>query len=146
MILTKTTPRAVPWSQRLRVRVGQSVIHNSSTWSNITGENTEPSTASSDWENTKELFLTGDEFYIDNSGLLRSNISTYRQMINYSSGTQVFTLDFEPTFFLGIFVNGQYVDEADYIYTTPNQLEVLGTLESGDRVKFVYKHFINIPV
>ena len=86
----------------------------------------------------------GDSFYTEES-VLYSNISTYRQLINYTSGTQVFTLDFEPTFFIGIFVNGQYLDEVDYIYTSPNQLEILGTMESGDRIKFIYEHFINEP-
>tara|TARA_R110000744_G_scaffold229881_1_gene347984 strand:- start:764 stop:1450 length:687 start_codon:yes stop_codon:yes gene_type:complete len=86
----------------------------------------------------------GDSFYTE-EGILYSNISTYRQLINYTSGTQVFTLDFEPTFFIGIFVNGQYLDEVDYIYTSPNQLEILGTMESGDRIKFIYEHFINEP-
>lgn len=87
----------------------------------------------------------GEEFYIDENELLRSNVSTYRQSINFTSGTQVFTLDFEPTFFIGIFVNGQYLDESDYIYTSPNQLEILATLESGDKIKFIYEKFVNQP-
>lgn len=87
----------------------------------------------------------GDSFYVE-EGILYSNLSTYRQLVNYTSGSQTFTLDFEPTFFIGIFVNGQYLDETDYIYTTPNQLEILGTLENGDRIKFIYEHFINQPV
>ena len=95
---------------------------------------------------TKQDALTlDDSFYFDTEGVLRPNLSTYRQSINYVSGTQVFTLSFEPTFFTGIFINGQYLDESDYIYTSPNQLEILGTLESGDRIKIIYEKFVNQP-
>ena len=95
---------------------------------------------------TKQDTLTlDDSFYFDTEGVLRPNLSTYRQSINYVSGTQVFTLSFEPTFFTGIFINGQYLDESDYIYTSPNQLEILGTLESGDRIKIIYEKFVNQP-
>ena len=87
----------------------------------------------------------GEEFYIDANELLRSNVSTFRQTINFTSGTQVFTLDFEPTFFIGIFVRGQYLDESDYIYTSPNQLEILGTLENGDSIRVIYEKFVNQP-
>jgi hypothetical protein len=90
--------------------------------------------------------ILGDSFYKDEEGVLRSNISAYKQFINYTSGTQVFTLDFEPTFFIGIFINGQYLDESDYIYTAPNELEILGTLESGDKIKILYEHFVIEPV
>ena len=87
----------------------------------------------------------GEEFYIDENELLRSNVSTFRQVISFTSGTQIFTLNFEPTFFIGIFVNGQYLDESDYIYTTPNQLEILGTLENNDKIKIIYEKFVNQP-
>jgi hypothetical protein len=89
--------------------------------------------------------LLSDSFYMD-EGVLYSNLSNYRQSIDFTSGSQTFTLDFEPTFFIGIFVNGQYLDDDDYIYTSPDQLEILGTLESGDKIKIIYEHFNQPPV
>lgn len=86
----------------------------------------------------------GDSFYFDQT-ILRLNTSTYRQTIDYTSGGQIFTLDFEPTFFVSIFINGVYLDEDEYIYTSPNQLEILGELENGDTIKVIYEHFVNPP-
>jgi hypothetical protein len=91
-----------------------------------------------------------NSFYIDTKTLF-ANISIYRQTINYTSGSQTFDLDFFPTFFIGIFVNGVYLDETDYIFTptispgVPNTLEILGTLESGDLIRVVYQKFVQTP-
>lgn len=95
--------------------------------------------------NEKLSIAQGDEFYLDLNGLLRLNVSTYRQSIDYTSGTQTFTLDFEPTFFIGIFVNGKYLHTSEYTYTSPDQLEILGVLENGDIIEIVYEHFVNPP-
>jgi hypothetical protein len=95
--------------------------------------------------NSKISTSLGDEFY-ELDGVLYLNVSTYRQTINYTSGSQIFTLDFEPTFFIGIFINGVYLDDDDYIYTSPNQLEILGQMENGDVVRIIYEHFNVEPV
>lgn len=87
----------------------------------------------------------GDEFFVDDDGIIRSNLSGYRQNIYYTGGSQVFVFDFEPTFISGIFINGIYIDENDYIYTSPNQLEILGLMEIGDKLKIMYEHFIIEP-
>jgi len=85
-----------------------------------------------------------DSFYFDNE-ILRPNLSTFKQTIEYTSGTQIFTLTFEPTFFVAIFINGIYLDETEYVYTSPDTLEILGTMNSGDTVKVIYDHFLNSP-
>jgi len=96
-------------------------------------------------ESVATYLKTGDSFYVDNDGKLWANISIYRQSIDYVSGSQTFTLDFEPTFFIGIFINGVYLDEDEYIYTSPNELEILGTMENGDSIRVIYEHFVQSP-
>jgi hypothetical protein len=92
-----------------------------------------------------------NSFYIDTKTLF-ANISIYRQTINYTSGSQTFDLDFFPTFFIGIFVNGVYLDETDYIFIptstqgVPDTLEILGTLEQGDLIRVVYQKFVQTPI
>lgn len=92
-----------------------------------------------------------NSFYIDTKTLF-ANISIYRQTINYTSGSQTFDLDFFPTFFIGIFVNGVYLDETDYIFTptgspgVPNTLEILGNLHNGDLIRVVYQKFVQTPI
>ena len=91
----------------------------------------------------------GEEFYIDANSLLRLNTSTYKQpMINYTGGSKVFTLDFEPTQILGVYVGTatlSYLDESNYVYTSPNQLEITSTLTSGDKIKIIYDKFVIQP-
>lgn len=94
----------------------------------------------------KASVANGDEFYIDENGLLRLNVSTYRQSELFTTGdSQTFNLNFEPTFILGIYVNGVYLDDDDYTYKTPNEIEILGTMEDGDKVRFIYEHFNQTP-
>lgn len=49
MLKTKTTVQQIPWSLNLRTRVGDTVTHDSNTWVNITGKNSEPGIGT-DWE------------------------------------------------------------------------------------------------
>lgn len=49
MIKAKTNPTTPQWSKNKRARVGDTVIHNNSVWSNATGTNTEPVTGSTAW-------------------------------------------------------------------------------------------------
>jgi hypothetical protein len=50
MILSRAVQRSVEWAQNLRVRVGQSVKLNGSTWSSLTGINSEPQDGSPNWQ------------------------------------------------------------------------------------------------
>ena len=49
MLKTKTTVQEKPWTLNLRTRVGDAVTHDSNTWVNITGKNSEPGVGT-DWE------------------------------------------------------------------------------------------------
>lgn len=49
MLKTKTTVSDKAWNIDLRSRVGNSVKHNNSSWTNITGKNSEPGVGF-DWE------------------------------------------------------------------------------------------------
>lgn len=49
MLQSKTTSRTQAWSVNLRPKVNEIVTHNSQTWVNVTGMNTEPSDTSTDW-------------------------------------------------------------------------------------------------
>lgn len=86
----------------------------------------------------------GDEFRILDS-MLYSNITTHRQTFIYAGGSQIFTLDFEPTDFLYVMIKGKPLHLEEYIYTAPNQLEILGTMESGDIMEIKYERFVNEP-
>jgi len=97
-------------------------------------------------ESVATFLKTGDSFYVDNDGKLWGNVSIYRQVIDYVSGSQTFTLDFEPTFFVAIYVNGVFLDQSQYTYTSPNQLEILGTMEENDKLVIVYEKFVNPPI
>lgn len=50
MLKSKTTPSNLPWSEDLRVRVGEIYNHENRDWVNITGKNSEPSFNSLDWD------------------------------------------------------------------------------------------------
>lgn len=87
-----------------------------------------------------------DEFYIDENGELRLNLSTYRQVEIFLTGSsQTITLDFEPTFIYSVSVNGLPLIQNDFVYTSPDQLEILGTLENNDTIEIIYDFFINPP-
>ena len=49
MLKTKTTVQEKPWTLNLRTRIGDAVTHDSNTWVNITGKNSEPGVGT-DWE------------------------------------------------------------------------------------------------
>lgn len=87
-----------------------------------------------------------DSFIIGDDDIIYGNVSSYRQRINFTPGSQVFTLDFEPTFILGVYVNGTFLNEQEYIFTTPNQLEILNALVDGDILVFVYEKFAEDPI
>lgn len=90
----------------------------------------------------------GDSFYID-VDTVRFNISTFKEpTIIFTSGSQVFTLDFEPTFIYPIFVNGKKLEDdgTDYTFLPPNQIEILGTLDEGDKISIMYDRFIQEPI
>jgi len=93
----------------------------------------------------KYFQLVSNNFYIDDDLKLWLNLSIYTQAIDFVGGTQIFTLDFEPTMFVGIFINGKKLMLSEYIYTSPNQLEILGTMEIGDSLEITYQHFIIEP-
>ena len=114
--------------------------YNGSTWLKLTQTKISDIDGLEDALSDRLSAVLSDEFYSE-EGVLYSNISTYRQTINYTDGTQIFTLEFEPTFFIGIFVNGIRLDESEYIYTTPNTLEILGELEDEDTIIVIYEHF-----
>jgi|SaaInlV_120m_DNA_3_1039746.scaffolds.fasta_scaffold00537_8 hypothetical protein len=92
---------------------------------------------------------TDDSFYFDGA-VLRPNISEYRQTIEYSGGSQFFTLAFEPTLFHNIivFYNGvsRVLRTSEYTYTTPGTLEVLISLDAGSEISVIYDHFVIQPV
>ena len=74
---------------------------------------------------------------------LRANISSYAQDLT-KTGSQVFTLDFEPTYFIS--VHGKTpLFPGQYIFTPPNTFEVIPLMEEGEKVRVVYEHFINQP-
>ena len=54
MIYNKTTSRNQPWLSSLRNRVGDSVTHKGSTWTNATGKNSEPGVGA-DWVLTIDI-------------------------------------------------------------------------------------------
>lgn len=87
---------------------------------------------------------TDTSLFIDASGILKANVSIYEESFIYS-GASTFTLSFEPTNFLGIFVNGVRLQSTDYIYTSPGSLEVTKTLETDDKITVQYERFINQP-
>ena len=125
--------------------VGDVIYYNGAKWVKLTQTQISDIVGLQEALNSKISTAIGDDFY-ELDGVLYLNVSTYRQTINYTSGSQTFTLDFEPTFFVGIFINGVYLDDDDYTYTSPNQLEILGTMENGDIVRVIYEHFIVPPI
>ena len=54
MLRIRTTPQSKFWNVNLRNRVGDSVKHNSATWTNLTGLNSEPGIGILDWEKINE--------------------------------------------------------------------------------------------
>lgn len=98
-------------------------------------------------EQLPNILQIGDEFYFDEINTLRLNISTYRQVeIFLTGGSQTITLDFEPTFIYSVSVNGLPLIQNDFIYTSPDEIEILGTLEDGDTIEMIYDFFINPPI
>ena len=93
---------------------------------------------------TRNLLTNGDEFYIDLNDILRLNVSTYRQVEIATQNNQTFTLDFEPTFIISVIKDGIYLLQNQYIYTTPNQLQVLENV-IGETIEITYEKFINEP-
>jgi hypothetical protein len=89
-----------------------------------------------------ETFMTADfEFTLDTSNILRSNISSYPQIITKAvGGTQVFTLDFEPTEIL--LVHGNVVlMPTDYLFTAPDRFEVFPLMADGEKIRILFNHF-----
>lgn len=93
---------------------------------------------------TRNLLTNGDEFYIDLNDIFRLNVSTYRQVEIATQNNQTFTLDFEPTFIISVIKDGIYLLQNQYIYTTPNQLQVLENV-IGETIEITYEKFINEP-
>lgn len=89
----------------------------------------------------------GDEFYIDDNGLLRQNIYEYIQRETFVSGSQVFELTFNATYNVDVRVNNVNLDrELEWIYgPEDNTIEILGILEEGDIIQFIYQVFVNEP-
>lgn len=90
----------------------------------------------------------GDEFYYDLNGVLRPNITTYRQVeLNNTMPIPIITLDFEPTFIQSVNVNGVILTQNQYIYTAPNQLDLSNyvPLLNPMTIEITYEHFINEP-
>lgn len=90
----------------------------------------------------------GEEFYYDLNGVLRPNISTYRQVeLNNTSPIPIITLAFEPTFIQSVNVNGVILTQNQYIYTAPNQLDLSDYIPSITpmTIEITYEHFINQP-
>lgn len=104
------------------------------------------------WQSTASFTtLVEDEFYYDLNGVLRPNISTYRQVeLNNTSPIPIITLDFEPTFIQSVNVNGVILTQNQYIYTAPNQLDLSDYVPSITpmTIEIIYDHFIttNIPL
>lgn len=91
-----------------------------------------------------DSFGLGSSFYYDTDKVLRVNTSTFRETVFFETGdSHTFFMDFEPTFILGIYVNGIRLDESRYTYTSPNQIRVLNQLSKGDVLKFMYEHFVD---
>lgn len=89
----------------------------------------------------------GEEFYFDENNILRGNISINRQVEIFLTGdSQTITLDFEPTFIYSVSVNGLPLIQNDYIYTSPDEIEILGTLENEDTIEIIYDRFANPPI
>lgn len=95
-------------------------------------------------ETKQDVLSLGDEFYIDLNDIFRLNISTYRQVEIATQNNQAFTLDFEPTFIISVIKEGIYLLQNQYIYTTPNQLQVLANV-IGETIEITYEKFINEP-
>jgi len=94
--------------------------------------------------NVTENLQVSDEFYIED-GKLYFNISTFKEpVIVFNGGSQVINLIFEPTYIHPLFVNGKKLEDdgTGYIFTPPKQLEILGTLEIGDKISITYDKFV----
>ena len=89
-------------------------------------------------------FTTDESLYLDpTTDVLRANVSTYSQTLT-KAGSQVFTLDFEPTNF--VMVHGRVtLFPSDYIFTPPTTFEVIPLMADGEKVRLVYERFIEQP-
>lgn len=101
------------------------------------------------WQDLADIQITiGDEFYYDLNGVLRPNISTYKQVeLNNTSPIPIITLDFEPTFIQSVNVNGVILTQNQYIYTAPDQLDLSDYVPAITpmTIEIIYDHFIIIP-
>lgn len=136
------------WNPKRRYKVNEITTLNGKDYQNLSGKNSEPGVGNDWYQIQDQIFetLVEDEFYYDENNVLRLNVSTYRQVeLTEIPYTQIITLDFEPTFIYSVSVNGLPLIQNDYVFTSPNQLEILGELEEGDTVEIVYDFFINPP-
>lgn len=100
-----------------------------------------------DVKGKQDKLLFDGEFYIDENGNLRNNISDYVHEETWNIGdSQTFTLPFEPTKFNGVNVfPGTRLHSSQYTLIPPNQVEILDPLTDGDIIEFDFQHFINAP-
>lgn len=88
--------------------------------------------------------ISDSSLYLDPATqLIRANVSTYSQTLS-KAGSQIFTLDFEPTNFLMLHVRVALFD-SDYIFTPPTTLEIIPEMAEGEKLRIVYEHFITQP-
>lgn len=87
---------------------------------------------------------SADEFYFDANSIFRPNISTYRQIEIATQINQTFTLDFEPTFFYSVLKDGISLLQSQYVYTAPNQIQILSNT-IGQTIEMTYDKFIIQP-
>jgi hypothetical protein len=103
------------------------------------------------WDDVNEVYVNPVDYTSDSSitidnvaRTITANVSTYSQEFTYAA-SQSFTLDFEPTNFLGVYVQGVKLHSTQYTYTAPNTLTINDTLESGDVIETIFERFIIQP-
>lgn len=100
--------------------------------------------------NKDQIEYTVDgSLYIDPiTRVISSNMSIYSEHFTWNTADpQIWELSFEPTQILGIWVNGikLMVESVQWAFLPPDEIEILETLDDGDRIEIMYYHFINTP-
>lgn len=88
---------------------------------------------------------TDESLYVDNTGILRSNISDFQEEFIWQTNQEnLFQLTFTPTYVLNVYKNGIRLRNSDYNIVLPDKIEI-EVLEDNDAININYQHFIIIP-
>ncbi len=102
------------------------------------------------WEEWVILTTDGD-LYIDDTGIIRNNITSYTQQFKWNDGdSQSFDLDYKPTNILAVYVNGLKLDWSTEYQVSDDDTQLiinsdLGNDDGEEFVEIVYEHFIIEP-